>query len=242
MGWTPNKNKSNLFQQLHSSGGEGGGPRRARGGGGGGGEQGGEEGGLRRTRRGRRRRRARWRRRSGCGACSRNAGSPICGISVTNGAIAIPSPPNQQSHSPTMARHRSPIYPHQHYQLKFINRTAPKRRLCYCFYTMHVDFFCSRLNVSNNFKNSNFTIYWVIAKVTVLKCFLTSVPILRFVLFQLLKPLLNTSIYSAIVNLVFYLPFMLKGCPVLWRSCFAIIFVLEPFDILLPAHDILLHL
>ena len=135
-----------------------------------------------------RRRRARWRRRSGCGACSRNAGSPICGISVTNGAIAIPSPPNQQSHSPTMARHRSPIYPHQHYQLKFINRTAPKRRICYCFYTMQV---------------------------TVLKCFLTSVPILRFVLFQLLKPLLNTSIYSAIVNLVFYLPFMLKGCPVL---------------------------
>ena len=140
MGWTPNKNKSNLFQQLHSSGGEGGGLRRARGGGGGVGEQGGEGGGLRRVRRGRRRR-ARWRRRSGCGACSRNAGSPICGISVTNGAIAIPSPPNQQSHSPTMARHRSPIYPHQHYQLKFINRTASKRRLCNCFYTMHVDFF-----------------------------------------------------------------------------------------------------
>ena len=126
----------------------------------------------RRARRGRRRSRARWRRRSGCGACSRNAGSPICGISVTNGAIAIPSPPNQQSHSPTMARHRSPIYPHQHYQLKFINQTAPKRRLCYCFYTMHVQFFCSRLNVSNNFKKSSpVTINGVLAEVTFFELF-----------------------------------------------------------------------
>ena len=51
------------------------------------------------------------------------------------------------------------------------------------------NFFCPRLNISNDSKKSNFTINGVVAEVTVLNCFLTSVQILRFVLFLILKTL-----------------------------------------------------
>ena len=65
--------------------------------------------------------------RSGCGACCRNAGSPICGISVTNGAIAIPSPNQPTQSLPHYGKRSRPIYPHQRYQTQCITWTDSQK-------------------------------------------------------------------------------------------------------------------